>query len=169
MRGRAKLVYVSLAVGLVVVSGIAYLMLPARVSEEVTARDEAEPTPNISPTVTIGETKISVELATTSAAIERGLSGRLSLAKDAGMLFIFKQPDRYRFWMPEMNFPLDILWIEAGEVKDISTEVSNAFDPLHPVFYRPSVPVRYVLEVNAGFIKRSHISIGDRVTFSYIQ
>ena len=55
-----------------------------------------------------------VKLATTTAAIEKGLSDRLSLNPDSGMLFIFAKPAIYRFWMPDMHFPLNMIWIKKG-------------------------------------------------------
>lgn len=118
------------------------------------------------PTVQIGATKIPVELATTNAARQKGLSGRNSFAADRGMLFIFDHPDLYRFWMPDMHFPLDMIWIQNGKVVDISENVSNAFDPAHPRFYTPSSPAQYVLEVNAGFAKKHAIKIGDTIRFN---
>lgn len=121
------------------------------------------------PRVTIDGIEVSVELATTSAAVQKGLSGRASLASRSGMLFIFSKPDIYRFWMPDMRFPLDIMWIEDGRVVDISANVSNEFDPRKPKFYSPRTPVRYVLEVNAGFAKQHAIEIGDPVLFSSLE
>lgn len=111
--------------------------------------------------VTIGQTIIPVELATSTAALQKGLSGRISLDSQSGMLFIFAKPDKYRFWMPDMLFPLDIIWINDGKVVDISENVSNKFDPTDPNFYTPSQPVQYVLEVNAGFAASKRIQIGD--------
>lgn len=116
------------------------------------------------PTVQIAATKIPVELATTGVAQQKGLSGRNSLDADSGMLFIFARPDTYRFWMPDMHFPLDMIWIQNGKVVDITENVSNQFDPANPRFYTPSSPAQYVLEVNAGFAKRHGIRVGDTVT-----
>lgn len=123
----------------------------------------------LSPTAQIAGTKIQVEIATTSAAVQKGLSGRSLLDADKGMLFIFARPDTYRFWMPDMHFPLDMIWIQNGTVVDISKNVSNKFNPAAPKFYTPSSPVQYVLEVNAGFSARKHIRIGDAVTFTNLQ
>ncbi|MDP3965468.1 MAG: DUF192 domain-containing protein [bacterium] len=120
----------------------------------------------VGPSVTIGQTVIAVELATTTEAVQKGLSGRASLGSQSGMLFIFSKPDIYRFWMPDMHFPLDIIWVNDGTVVDISENVSNEFDPRAPRFYAPSKPVRYVLEVNAGFAADKNIQIGDPVVFS---
>lgn len=118
--------------------------------------------------VVIGQTIIPVELATTTAAVQKGLSGRTSLDSQSGMLFVFAKPDRYRFWMPDMRFPLDIIWINNGKVVDISENVSNKFDPANPNFYTPSQPAQYVLEVNAGFAASKHIQIGDTTILNKI-
>lgn len=122
-----------------------------------------------SPGIKIGLVDISVELARTSAEVQKGLSGRLSLDQDKGMLFLFDKADIYSFWMPDMHFPLDIVWISSGKkVIGISADVSNDFDPANPKFYRPSSPAQYVLEVNAGFAARTGIKTGDSVTFANI-
>lgn len=117
------------------------------------------------PSVRIAATEIAVEIATSSVAVQKGLSGRSSLGADRGMLFIFGRPDIYRFWMPDMHFPIDIIWMNDDKVIDTDEDVSPKFDPLHPVFYTPARPVQYVLEVNAGFMKRNNIHIGDAVIF----
>lgn len=117
------------------------------------------------PIVEIGQTQIPVELATSSEAIQKGLSGRPSLDKDKGLLFIFSKPYKYRFWMPDMNFPIDIIWINNGKIVEISKSVTNKFDPAKPVFYAPQEPAQYVLEVNAGFSDQKGFSVGDSVLF----
>lgn len=120
------------------------------------------------PTVTIGTARIEVDVATTTAAVRRGLSGRLRLEEDRGMLFIFPVADIYRFWMPDMHFPLDIIWIHDGEVVDISRNVSNDFDPENLRFYSPHTKSERVLEVNAGFAEKHGIEIGNPVVFRNI-
>ncbi len=121
------------------------------------------------PYVTICGTDIMVELATSTAAVQKGLSGRLSLAPDNGMLFIFAKPAIYRFWMPDMYFPLDMIWIDNGRVVDISKNVTTTFNPASPIFYTPKVPAEDVLEVNAGFSDAHGIEPGDAVTFENIE
>jgi hypothetical protein len=116
----------------------------------------------ISTSVEIRGVIIPVEIAT-GTAIQKGLSGRASLNSESGMLFVFSKPDIYRFWMPNMNFPLDIIWINRGKVVDITKNALNNFDPANPRFYTPSTPARYVLEVNAGFTEKKHIKTGDMV------
>lgn len=117
------------------------------------------------PYVVVNDVTIPVLVADTNALRVKGLSGMPSLPLNEGMFFIFTNPDQYRFWMPDMNFPIDIIWIADGKIIEIEHNVSNAFDPKHPVFYMPPSPIRHVLEVNAGFSKAQGIQVGDTITF----
>lgn len=121
------------------------------------------------PSVMIGTATIAVELATTTVAVQKGLSGRPSLAADSGMLFIFSKSDTYRFWMPDMHFPLDMIWINNGKVVDISANATSAFNAANPTFYTPKSPAKDVLEVNAGYSAAHGIEPGDLVTFENIE
>ena len=118
--------------------------------------------------VRIGSINIPVEIAETEAARKKGLSDRPSLDKNKGMLFVFSKPDFYSFWMPNMNFSIDIIWINDGEVIGITPDVSNNFDPKNPRTYSPPQPAQYVLEVNAGFGAKKNIKIGDAVVLEGI-
>ena len=53
-----------------------------------------------------------VECVVSPQALQRGLSGRPSLASGTGMLFIFTNLAKQSMWMPDMNFPLDIIWLD---------------------------------------------------------
>lgn len=121
------------------------------------------------PSVSISGISIPVEVMRTDEEIRKGLSGKPFLDSKSGMLFVFSKPAIYQFWMPDMHFPIDIIWINNGKVVDIDTDVSNDFDSAHPIYYRPEVPAQYVLEVNAGFAKRSNITIGKTIVFNSIK
>mgnify|MGYP001617426499 FL=1 len=123
----------------------------------------------LNPRMRIGRIEIPVEVVKTSAEIQKGLSGRKYLDLESGLLFIFAKPDLYRFWMPDMHFPIDIIWINDKKVVGIEENVSNEFNPAHPKFYTPPQPVQHVLEVNAQFAKNKKIRIGDPVIFNYIE
>jgi uncharacterized membrane protein (UPF0127 family) len=123
--------------------------------------------PNSSPKVYINKIGIEVEVADTPQKRAQGLSGRKSLGELEGMLFIFENPDIYRFWMPDMNFPIDIIWIdEDGVIVDITENAPPLEDKSNPVWYMPIKPVKYVLEVNSGFSNKYNINVGDKVIFS---
>lgn len=111
----------------------------------------------------IGTTAIEVEIADTPAKQIQGLSKRQSMPEDRGMLFVYQKPGRYAFWMKEMKFPLDFLWIdEEYTIVEISRNISP---DTYPQVFQPKSPVQYVLEVNAGWAERKNISLGEKIVF----
>lgn len=111
-------------------------------------------------TVRIGEVDFTVELATSTLAQARGLSGRVSLADGTGMLFVFDRPGIQNFWMKDMNFPIDIIWIGKGKVIGFVERAAQPapHTPLWslPVYTSPD-GVDTVLEVPSGTVARDHI------------
>jgi hypothetical protein len=87
-----------------------------------------------------------------------GLMFRPRLSKDACMLFIFSREARHGIWMRNMRFPIDILWMDGSRrVVDYAEMVQ----PESRRIYAPEKSAKYVLEANAGFIKRNRIKKGD--------
>ena len=121
--------------------------------------------------VTVGKTKIPVEIANTASKRQIGLGATDKLKTGQGMLFIFSKKDVMEaFWMKNMKFDIDIIWINDGKVSQIDQfvpapepDVADSDLPL----YRPFQAVDYVLEVNAGFVKKNDISVGDSVDMVY--
>jgi uncharacterized membrane protein (UPF0127 family) len=112
-------------------------------------------------TVAINGHVINVDVADTEAAREKGLGGRDSLAKDSGMLFVFQKDGTYAFWMKDMKFNIDIVWISAdGHIVDIRENVSP---DTFPTAFSPKAPARYVLELSADAVKGLNAHIGDIV------
>lgn len=117
---------------------------------------------DLSGAVSIGGRTIRVTMATTPAARAQGLSGVPSLKSDEGMLFVFPEEGAYSFWMKDMLFSIDMLWIAAsGEIVHIEEGVSP---DTYPTSFTSDVPARYVLEVPAGFSNTYGIKIGDYAT-----
>lgn len=119
--------------------------------------------------VTVGDQVLDVELALTEPQRELGLGYRNGLAPATGMLFVYPQPAYLTFWMKGMRFCLDIVWIENGEVTGAAQSVCpsppGTPDQDLPVF-RSNVPVRYVLEVPAGWLASHGLGPGSPVTIS---
>ena len=110
--------------------------------------------------------KLSVELATTQVQREKGLSGRESLCRGCGLLFVFDQPGIYSFWMRRMYFDIDILWIIDDRVVDITfaAKAPPKEEFVAPkTVYQSKFPVNKVLEVNAGWVEKNGIKTGDVV------
>lgn len=107
-----------------------------------------------------GRTAFDVELAATPEELARGLQHRRSLPADAGMLFDFGPERIVRMWMKNTYIPLDMLFIDAGGVV---ADVAEGAKPQSLDIIASRVPVRAVLEVNAGTVARLGIRRGDRV------
>lgn len=113
----------------------------------------------------VGSTTVRVEVRDDEQGRNLGLSGRETLGEDEGMLFVFDQPAAHEFWMKDMNFPLDFVWINDGRVMDLSEHIP-APDKLTnepPMMVRPNSPANWVLEVNSGWVELNQIRVGDRV------
>lgn len=112
--------------------------------------------------VTIGRARIATEVARTPEAKARGLGGRDGLAWDHGMLFPYRRPDFLAFWMKDMRFSIDIVWIRDGRIVDIAHRVP--FDPGGPgPTVRPRELADAVLEVPAGYAQAHGWRRGDAV------
>jgi len=107
--------------------------------------------------------RVNVDVAATIAARERGLSGRAPLGPDEGMYFVFPRSERYLFWMKDMRFPIDIIWIQDGVVADITENAVQPGPGEEPARYAPGTAVNRVLEVPAGFVKAKGVRVGDPV------
>lgn len=113
--------------------------------------------------IKVGSKTIQVEIVNTPQSQIKGLSGRKNLNEDFGMLFNF---DDYRvrtFWMKNMNFPLDIIWINEGVIVGVDKNALPEGEVPQKKYYSPG-PVNQVLEVNAGWFDRNKIMIGQIVS-----
>lgn len=113
--------------------------------------------------ISLGNTNINADIADTESLRQLGLSGRESLAEDRGMLFVFQDDDPHSFWMKDMLFPIDIIWLSSD--KKVIYIAKNAKPESYPSSYRPTDDSRYVIEVPSGFSDRHNISVGSNVSF----
>lgn len=142
-----------------------------------TAASMSAPTP--SPTleisagrllVEVGRGTFVVDVADDTAERAVGLSGRDRLADGEGMWFDLGVEREVGFWMRGMLIPLDMIWVDVGlEVVAVTADVpvpapGTAASEL--ALYGPDVPVRYVLEINAGLASELGIESGMRVTIT---
>lgn len=117
----------------------------------------------VRPVVTIGErTWTIMETAATQESRVRGLSFRQSLEPGTGMLFVFAVPEQAGFWMKDMRFPIDIVYIRNGVVDSIALDRQPG--DLTPVYSVGTID--RVLEVNAG--EARDIEPGDAVRFASV-
>lgn len=121
-----------------------------------------------SPTATIDHHTFIIDIAKTSSEQEVGLAKYKTLPKDHAMYFPFAYSDYYAFWMKNMHFPIDMLFIENGKIVTIYKNVpapKNVNEQLPT--YKPTAPVNAVLEINVGLTKQYGFRINDSVIISY--
>lgn len=105
-------------------------------------------------TTTIGDKRYVLEIADTNATREQGLGGRVGMAQNHGMVFKYANQGVRCFWMKDMHFPLDIIWLNAqSQIVKIESRVSPDTYP-HP--YCAS-PAQDVIELHAGEAASLHV------------
>jgi uncharacterized membrane protein (UPF0127 family) len=105
--------------------------------------------------------EIVAEVVDTPASRELGLSGRTGLKKDEGMLFIFDKPGKYGFWMKDMLFSIDMVWVsEDGLVVNVERNVTPES---YPKAFINTIDAKYVLEVDKGSAATYGMYIGSKV------
>jgi len=135
-------------------------------------RTTTEPTGSVAPYLTplqVGPQQIFVDVVDNDLSRSRGLSGRERLLNSQGMLFDFRNTNitRPEFWMKDMRFALDFIWIKDSAVIGITpnapVEAKTSDEDLS--IYRPPGDIDAVLEVNAGWASDHHIKVGDQIKF----
>lgn len=116
-------------------------------------------------TIVIRGNKIQLEIADTTEEQKKGLSGRENLAENRGMLFVFAKPDNHSFWMKDVRFPIDIIFLNGEKVVTIHENAKPMTDnnSASVVIYTPKTPSNRVLELNAGSVKKLGIKEGDTI------
>jgi len=106
---------------------------------------------------------INIEIVDTDEKRAMGLMFRKSLPYSSGMLFIFDTEDFHSFWMKNTLIPLDILWL------DKEFRIKYYYQNVQPcksapcASYSPLIKALYVLEVNAGFIRKENLKLDDKL------
>ena len=117
--------------------------------------------------VTINGQTFNLEVANDQNSRSQGLGRRLFLAENAGMLFVFPSEGFHRFWMKEVSFPLDLLYIAAdGMIVDIQTMEDEPGVPDSALtIYESPVRVPLALEILGGKAAELGLEVGMFVLF----
>ncbi|MEA3354961.1 MAG: DUF192 domain-containing protein, partial [Patescibacteria group bacterium] len=105
--------------------------------------------------IKVGGVIVKVLVRNTVEGRRRGLSGYEKLEKNEGMLFVFPVALRHGFWMKDMNFDLDFVWIKDNRVMELVEGVVAPKKDEKPVWVWPKIKVDKVLEVNSGWVEKN--------------
>lgn len=109
----------------------------------------------------IKSSKFILYVSDTEEKRSQGLSNIDHLEKNEGMLFTFPQSGHYSFWMKDMQFPLDFIFIDGNRVVDTMPNISPN---TYPQAFTASQPVDKVIELTAGSIQKNFLNVGDALT-----
>lgn len=106
--------------------------------------------------------KLDIEIADSDYETQTGLMYRDAMEADQGMFFIFPEQGMRSFYMKNTKIPLDLVFIKTDF--RVGHIVANA-QPLNESGLSSRIPVKYVLEVNAGLVNQLGIQLGDSTSF----
>lgn len=120
------------------------------------------------PQIAINNHVFNLEIAKTDKEREIGLSKYKNIPQNFGMLFPFEKPDYYSFWMKNMKFPIDIIFIRNNKIVTIFKNASppksnNEFLPI----YRTQKLSDTVLEINAGLSDKYNFQENGSINITY--
>jgi hypothetical protein len=114
----------------------------------------------------IGNETYLLEVADTWTSRQHGLSNREKLGRSMGMVFVFEQPSNYVFWMHQMLFPLDFIWVCEDRVVDLKEKVPPPKETAGLLqTFTAKKQIDKVIELYAGEIRNSGVKVGDLLYF----
>ncbi len=115
-------------------------------------------------TVYISGKELTLEVADNDVLRSKGLMFRESLPDNVGMLFIFPQKRKAYFWMKNMKFNLDIIFLTKNKTVKILKDVPYCANEPCPI-YSSDYLTDSVIEVNSGFCNKNNVTIGTEVRY----
>ena len=110
--------------------------------------------------VRITDQTFNAQVARTDTEKQIGLSETEVLGENDGMLFVFDEPDFYSFWMKDMKFPIDIIYINGDKITTIIKNASPSSSAENLVIYQPKEKSDKVFEINAGLADQLNLKEG---------
>lgn len=159
MASRAQ-VLIPIGIAAVIIGVVGMLSIPKDVKLEQTEFPRG--------IIKIDDVTLQVQIADTKPLQTRGLMFQEKLPYDQGMLFIFEDQGIRSMWMLNMQFSLDVIWIDAqGNVVHIEKDTQpckSALETMTCTFTNGNgEEAKYVLEVTAGFVDKFGITENSKL------
>ena len=118
----------------------------------------------------IDDFQMFVDIALTEKQKQDGLSIKNFMNENEGMLFFLEEPRKASFWMKNMHFPIDIIWLDENfSIVHIEEELKPCTMAFYCPSYKPLKESLYVLETIAGFANNHNLKIGDKMEFQLME
>lgn len=148
----------------IVIFAIIFAVFVGVIIYQFTSRMGQTPQPTSNVTVTINKQTFKATVVKESVDQQIGLSKYTSLPEDQGMLFEFTERGYQPFWMKDMKFPIDIIFIDDEKIVSIAQDVPAPKSPEDPLpQYLPEAPANKVFEIRAGLSKKYNFKKGDTI------
>ena len=136
------------------------MLAPLTIFADTPALPEGKPQTGL-PTVSlkVGSQNVRAEVANTEATRQVGMMFRQKMGKQDGMLFVFPEIAYHAMWMRNTLIPLSVAYMnERGVIVSI-----HEMQALSEAVHQAAGPVRYALEMNAGWFGSNKINVGDTI------
>jgi uncharacterized membrane protein (UPF0127 family) len=120
--------------------------------------------------VTVKGFELNADVPITSELMAKGLAVKNQLKEDEAMLFIFEESAQHSFWMKDVKFPIDIIWLDSdSKVGHIEQNLQPCVSVLICTSYSPDIDSQYVLETVAGFTQRYNVNVGTNIDIELVR
>ena len=110
---------------------------------------------------------IPVEVSDTPEKRSLGLGKRDKLENGWGMLFVFEKRIPHSFWMKNMRFPIDIIWLENQRIVELAENVPPPQEGESPKVMEPRLPSNFVLELESGRARALGLNVGQKLSYQF--
>ena len=110
---------------------------------------------------------IPVEVSDTPEKRSLGLGKRDKLKKGWGMLFVFEKRIPHSFWMKNMRFPIDIIWLDNQRIVELAENVPPPQEGESPKVMEPRLPSNFVLELESGRARALGLKVGQMLSYQF--
>lgn len=110
---------------------------------------------------------IPVEVSDTPEKRSLGLGKRDKLEKGWGMLFVFEKRIPHSFWMKNMRFPIDIIWLDNQRIVELAENVPPPQEGESPKVMEPRLPSNFVLELESGRARALGLKVGQMLSYQF--
>jgi len=115
--------------------------------------------------VCFGDYCFGVEISKSPIQKAKGLMFRDKLEENQGMLFVFEAEKKHSFWMKNVSFPLDIIWLGANKKVVFVSHDAQPCKDLKCLAIQPTTNAKYILEINGGLANKIGLKIGSQLIF----